>query len=140
MEVKKQTEDIIIENVKFSTDGRKKLFMEFECEYNRKYKELGINFSGYVNNKVLAGVVETYGCGVQLAKNREKFSFEISDYELNLKTNQINDITLTIEARNTNGAFGGINPKDFPLITSCRINLKLYYEFHMFGKNVLEIK
>ena len=141
-QVKEKTEDIMIKNVNFSTDGRKKLLMEFELEYNREFEFDGeIEFCVYANNKIIPESLGGNGLGEQLSKNREKFSFQIPDYELKLKTNATNNISLTFEAYQVDERWDGTQDlKIFPVIASRKINLKLYYEFHMFGKNILEIK
>ena len=141
-QVKEKTEDIMIKNVNFSTDGRKKLLMEFELEYNREFEFDGeIVFCVYANNKIIPESLGGNGLGEQLSKNREKFSFQIPDYELKLKTNATNNISLTFEAYQVDERWDGTQDlKIFPVIASRKINLKLYYEFHMFGKNILEIK
>ena len=132
----------MIKNVNFSTDGRKKLLMEFELEYNREFEFDGeIVFCVYANNKIIPESLGGHGLGEQLSKNREKFSFQIPDYELKLKTNATNNISLTFEAYQVDERWDGTQDlKIFPVIASRKINLKLYYEFHMFGKNILEIK
>lgn len=138
---KEKKEDIIIDNVRFSTDGRKTLCMEYECEYTRKFDDYEVDFSVYFDNKIEANACGASGCGILLAKNREKFDSLIYDSQLNLKTNKINNISVLIEARLLDDRWDGTqDSKMFPLIASYKTTLKLYYEFHMFGKNVLEIR
>lgn len=139
-QVKEKTEDVIIENVNFSTDGRKKLSMEFECVYGREFDDYEIDFTVYVNNRQVCAS-EACGLGNPLSKNREKFCFDIADYRLHLSTDQINNISFNIEARRLDEKWDGTqDKKTFPLIASCKINLKIYYESHFLGKNILEIK
>ena len=138
---KSAVSDIKIENINFSTDGRKTLFMEFECEYNREFDNYGIGFCVYFENKDKPIILEWKGSGVQLSNNREKFIFQISDYDLNLKIDKINNILFTIEAHEiVDGWRSTKDLKKFPLIASCKTSVKLYHEFHVFGKNILEIK
>lgn len=133
-------DDITIENIKFSTDGRKKLFMEFECVYGREFEEYEIDYSVYANNKIIP-FAGASGCGVQLSNNREKFSLEIQDYRLNLNTNKVNKILFVIEAHQLDERWDGSQDiKIFPLIASSKKDVKLYYEFHVIGKNILEIR
>lgn len=141
-QVKEKTEDVIIENVNFSTDGRKKLLMEFELEYNREFEIDGeILFCVYANNKKIPGFLGGNGLGEQLSNNREKFSLEIQDYRLNLNTNKVNKISFVIEAHQLDERWDGSQDiKIFPLIASSKKDVKLYYEFHVFGKNILEIR
>ena len=134
----KKTEDVIIENVRFSTDGRKKLFIEYDCEYNRKFDDFEIIYSVYLNGKPCGGL--NSGLGDKIAKNREKFKEMIADYNLSLKTNEINTKSVVIEARHVDERWDGTNDKDFPIIASFKTTVNLYYEFHVFGKNVLEIR
>ena len=139
-QIKEKTEDVIIKNVKFSTDGRKTLFVEFECEYNQTYNDYEIDFTAYADNKVIPEAMAC-GCGSRLSKNREKFSFKVPDYQLKMTTNQINNISFLIEARHLDERWDGSqDPRMFPLMASYKTKLKLYYEFHIFGKNVLHIK
>lgn len=136
-------DDITIENVKFSTDGRKKFFVEFECVYNRDFDDNMIYFCFYADNKVLVpdNPDTMSGFGVQLSNNREKFSFEISDYQFKLKTDKINKISFLIKAHQLDERWDGTQDiKIFPLIASSKKSVKLYYEFHVFGKNKLEIR
>ena len=138
---KETKEDIIIDNVRFSTDGRKVLHMEYECEYTRKFDDYEVDYSVYFDNKIEANACGASGCGTQLAKNREKFESQIKDFQLNLKPNTINNKSIVIEARLLDERWDGTqDPKMFPLIASYKTTLKLYYEFHVFGKNVLEIR
>ena len=140
-QVKKKTEVVRIENVNFSTDGRKNLLMEFEVEYNREFDDFEIEFCVYANNKKIRSASFCNSDGERLSKNREKFSSRIPDYELSLKTDTTNKLSLTIEAYQHDGRWDGTqDPKMFPVVASHKTNLKLYYEFHIFGKNVLEIK
>ena len=140
-QVKKKTEVVRIENVNFSTDGRKNLLMEFEVEYNRDFDEFEIYFFVYVNNKMCLSAYCNNGQGEMLSKNRDKFCRHIPDNELSLKTGTTNKLSLTIEAYHFDEIWDGIqDPKMFPVVASYKTNLKLYYESHIFGKNVLEIK
>ena len=98
-------------------------------------------YSVYFDNKIEANACGASGCGTQLAKNREKFESQIKDFQLNLKPNTINNKSIVIEARLLDERWDGTqDPKMFPLIASYKTTLKLYYEFHVFGKNVLEIR
>lgn len=140
-QVKEKTEVVTIENVNFSTDGRKNLLMEFEIEYNREFDDFEIQFNVYANNKECASGYVCNGQGERFSKNREKFSLRIPDYELSLKTGTTNKLSLTIEAYQVDGRWDGTQDlKMFPVVASHKTNLKLYYESHIFGKNVLEIK
>ena len=48
---------------------------------------------------------------------------------------------ISIEARKNDGSWDGSQDLNtLPLIASYKTNIKLFYEFHMFGKNILEIK
>ena len=133
-------DDITIENVKFSTDGRKKFFVEFECVYGREFEEYEIDYSVYANNKIIP-FAGASGCGIQLSNNREKFSLEIPDYSLKLKIDTINKISFIIEARQLDERWDGSQDiKIFPLIASSKKDVKLYYEYHIFGKNKFEIR
>lgn len=140
--VKEKEEDVIIENVRFSTDGRKNLFIEYECQYNCNLNDDGviiyaINIDG--EHMVWNGAAN--GFGNQLAKNRESFKEQFKDFELNLKTNSTNTKKISIEARKNDGSWDGSQDLNtLPLIASYKTKIKLLYEFHMFGKNVLEIK
>lgn len=142
-QVKKKTEVVRIENVNFSTDGRKYLLMEFEVEDNRGsdyWIDHDIEFCVYANNKWIDSFLATCQ-GALLSKTRAKFSWHIADYELSLKTNTTNKLSLTIEAYQLDERWDGTqDPKMFPVVASHKTNLKLYYESHIFGKNVLEIK
>ncbi len=140
-QVKEKTEDVIIKNVNFSTDGRKTLFMEFDCEYNREFDDYAIFFCVYANNKHIDSPGVAYGNGTPLSKNREKFRFQIPSYRLDLEINKINNISFKIEVRQLDERWDGTQDlKTFQLIASCENKLKLYYEFHFFNKNILEIK
>ena len=140
-QIKKKTDVVRIENVNFSTDGRKNLLMEFEVEYNRDFDDFEIYFFVYVNNKMCLSAYTNNGLGEMLSKNREKFCRHIPDNELSLKTGTTNKLSLTIEAYHFDEIWDGIqDPKMFPVVASHKTNLKLYYESHIFGKNVLEIK
>lgn len=132
-------DDITIENVKFSTDGRKTLFVSFECQYNRNFEPYEILFNVHINKK---WCTLTNGEGKSLSQNREKFKLSIDDdYQLQLKTHKINNISVEIDARLLDERWDGTQDGDiFPLVTSVKKNLKLYYEFHIFGKNILEIR
>lgn len=134
----RKAEDITIKNVKFSTDGRKTLFVELDCEYNREYDDFEVDFTVYANNKGLVSASNGEG---KWSKNREKFSFTIHDFELGLKTDKINAITFVVEARKLDERWDGTQDITiFPLIVSWEKDINLYYEFHVFGKNVLEIR
>ena len=135
-------EDVIIENVRFSTDGRKTLFLEYECQYNCDYKEDGIVlFAINIDGKKMVWNGAANGFGNQLAKNRESFKEQYKDFELNLKTNATNTIKISIEARKNDSSWDGSQNLDtLPLIASYKAKVKLYYEWHMFGKNVLEVR
>ena len=137
-----KTEDVIIENVCFSTDGRKTLFLEYECQYNCDYKEDGIVlFAINIDGKKMVWNGAANGFGNQLAKNRESFKEQYKDFELNLKTNATNTIKISIEARKNDSSWDGSQNLDtLPLIASYKAKVKLYYEWHMFGKNVLEVR
>ena len=141
-QVKKKTDVVRIENVNFSTDGRKNLLIEFEVEYNHKFDICEFEFCVYANNKICPSAIGCSGSeGEQLSINREKFSFRIQDYELSLKTGTTNKLSLTIEAYQLDERWDGTqDPKMFPVVASHKTNLKLYFESHIFGKNVLEIK
>lgn len=140
-QVKEKTEDVIIKNVNFSTDGRKTLFMEFDCEYNREFDDYAIFFNVYANNIHIDSPGVAYGNGTPLSKNREKFRFQIPSYRLDLAINKINNISFKIEVRQLDERWDGTQDlKTFQLIASCENKLKLYYEFHFFNKNILEIK
>ena len=138
---KKDKEDVVIKNVKFSTDGRKTLFLEFECEYNRQFNEFEIGYDIYQDHFAKPLSIIDSGQGLQLSKNSEKFICKYMDYELHLKGDTINEISFVIEARHRGDGWDGREDlKSFPLIASYKATLKLYYEFHMFGKNVLDIR
>ena len=111
--------------------------------YNRDFDDNMIYFCFYADNKVLVpdNPDTMSGFGVQLSNNREKFSFEISDYQFKLKTDKINKISFLIKAHQLDERWDGTQDiKIFPLIASSKKNVKLYYEFHVFGKNKLEIR
>ena len=77
-QVKKKTEVVRIENVNFSTDGRKNLLMEFELEYNCEFDDFEIYFFVYVNNKTWPSNYGYIGQGEMLSKNRDKFCINSS--------------------------------------------------------------
>jgi TPR repeat protein len=146
---KETKEDIIIDNVHFSTDGRKNLSLEFECEYNRDFDQYGVDITTYADDRILPTSCFYYGMGVQKyngryvskLQKREKFECQIPDSNLHLKTNEINNKSILIEARKLDERWDGSQDvRIFPLIASYKTTLKLYYEFHVFGKNVLEIR
>ena len=129
---KEKTKDVVIENVRFSTDGRKTLFIEYDCKYNHDYDYGVISFMVSIDGKEILRTEHWNDPDARVAKNREAFVQEIKDYELNLDTNKTNKKTILIEARKTD--------EGMLLVASSKVNLNLYYEFHMFGKNVLEIR
>lgn len=140
-QIKEKIEEVLIKNVKFSTDGRKTLFVEFECEYNQNYCECDIDFSVYAGKKANFVATDMSGLGSKRSKNREKFSFNISDYELNLMSKKTNNISFLIEARHLDARWDGTQDvRKWPLLASYKTKLKLYYEYHIFGKNILLIK
>lgn len=137
---KKDKEDVIFKNVNFSTDGRNTLFLEYEVEYNREFEENDVAFCVCIDNNFITSFLNFNGFGEQLSKNQEKFSSQAKDFELKLKTDTKN-YSFVIEARKHDGRWDGTQGLDtFPLIASYKTNIKLYYEFHVFGKNVLEIR
>lgn len=140
--VKEKKEDVIIENVRFSTDGRKNLFIEYECQYNCDFNDDGvILYAINIDGKYMVWNGSSNGFGNQLAKNRESFKEQYKDFELDLKTNATNTKKISIEARKNDGSWDGSQDLNtLPLIASYKTNVKLFYEFHMFGKNILEIK
>jgi hypothetical protein len=114
------------------------LFVELDCEYNREYDDFEVDFTVYANNKGLVSASNGEG---KWSKNREKFSFTIHDFDLGLKTDKINAITFVVEARKLDERWDGTQDITiFPLIVSWEKDINLYYEFHVFGKNVLEIR
>lgn len=144
---KKQTEDAKIDNVRFDTDGRKSLFVDFDCILNKDgFLHTNEDYGDYYEPIILY----IYYNGKQLF--RHYYDSEdgviheqvvIKDFELKLKIEQINKVSLTFEIRrdkeydfNT----GIINENNLEVIAAKNCDVNLYYEFHMFGKNVLEIK
>ena len=133
---------VTIENVRFSTDGRKSLVLEYECQYNQDFNEDGVVlFAISIDGKIIGWDGAANGCGNQLSKNRESFKRQFKDFELKLKTNETNIKTILIEAHKNDGSWDGTQAiNSLPLITLHKSKVKIYYEYHLFGKNVLEIK
>ena len=142
MQEKEKKEDIIIDNVRFSTDGRNTLFIEYECKYPQDDYSVGeIVYVICIDDKEMEWKGATSGCGVQLSNNRETFKEQFKDFKLNLQTNKTNTKSIVIEAHKVDETWDGSQArKTLPLIASYKTTLKLYYEIHVFGKNVLEIK
>ena len=139
---KKTDAELIFNNVRFSTDGRKTLYMEFEIEYNREFAEYEIFYDTYCNGNIIPNAsVKPNGFGIKLPNKREKFEFQIPAYQLDLQSNTINNCSILIEARKVDDGFYDVDKlKLYPLIASCTTILNIYYEFHVFGKNILEIR
>lgn len=139
---KESDAELRFDNVHFSTDGRKTLFMEFEIEYNREFAEYEISYDTYIDNNIVPNASAiANGCGIELPNKRELFKCQIPDWQINKKTNTINSYTIVVEARKIDEAYDDVDKlKSYPLIASYTTNLKLYFEAHMFGKNVFEIR
>lgn len=134
--------ELRFDNVHFSTDGRKTLYMEFEIVYNREFADYEISYNTYINSNIIPNASATAnGCGIILPNKREKFECQIPDSQLHLQSNTINNCSILIEARKIDDGFDDVEKlKSYPLVASYKINLNLYFEFHVFGKNVLEIR
>lgn len=130
----KQEKDAVIDNVRFETDGRKTLYLNFDCILNTesfKHKDDSLgDFYESILIYIYHNEKELY-CGFYDAEERVIHEgIIIKDYELKLKTEQINKVPLTIKVRGEN----------YRILAQKTCVTKLYYEFHVFGKNVLEIK
>lgn len=139
---KESDAELRFDNVHFSTDGRKTLFMEFEIEYNQEFAEYEISYNTYIDNNIVPNASAiANGCGIELPNKRELFKCQIPDWQINKKTNTINSYTIVVEARKIDETYDDVDKlKSYPLIASYTTNLKLYFEAHTFGKNVLEIR
>ena len=133
-ELPKKNKEDFIKNVKFSTDGRKILYVEFECKKTTEYEDYGADISIYNGEEWLNSEWDNFSMG-------GKYRLSINDYQLGLKTGKVNKVSITIDIRKLGENWDGSqDPKTYPLIAKHSANLNLYYEFHMFGKNVLEIQ
>ena len=130
----KQEKDAVIDNVRFETDGRKTLYVNFDCILNTEsFKHKDDSFGDFYESILIYiyyNEKELY-CGSYEAEERVIHeSIIIKDYELKLNIEQINKVPLTIVVRG----------KNYEVLAQKTCVTKLYYEFHIFGKNVLEIK
>lgn len=144
---KKHTEVAKIDNVQFETDGRKILYVNFDCILNEesfiyKDEDLG-DFYEPIIICILYNGKELYRNYMIPYEGVIHWRVVIKDFQLKLKIEQINNVPLTIEVRrdkeydfNT----GIINENNLEVIAAENCHVNLYYEFHMFGKNVMEIK
>ena len=149
-------EELIIDNVNVSTDGNKTLFIEFESEYYQDYefdREIAFNII-IINGKTnkISSIELTFsGNGTQVSKNngnsdfsyvgyRERFIIKCRDYSLKLR-DDITPLTILIEAHRLDVNWTGEeDTREFPLVASFKTGVNLYYEPHIFGKSILEIR
>ncbi|MBP3196434.1 MAG: SEL1-like repeat protein [Butyrivibrio sp.] len=146
-QINEKTKEAKIDNVRFETDGRKTLYVDFDCILNKDsflYKDDSLgDFYETIIICILYKGKQLY-CGYY--DSSEGVIHErviIKDFELKLNIDQINEVPLTIEVRRDKEFdfnSGIINENNLEVIATDACVTNLYYEFHVFGKNVLEIK
>ena len=146
---KKKTEDAKIDNVRFSTDGRKTLYADIVCKINKEiFKHKDEDWGDWYEPIVLNILYNGKNLFQHIYNPEDGEIHEqvaIKDFELKLNIDKINTISLTFEIlidkdydpyTNT----GLIHKNSLQILDTKSYNVNLYYEFHMFGKNVLEIR
>ena len=144
---KDKTKDAIIDNVRFETDGRKKLYVNFDCILNKEsfmYKDESLgDFYEPIILCILYKGKQLYSRYCDSEEGVIHEEVVIKDFQLKLIIGQINNVPLTIEVRRDKEYdfyTGIINENNLEVIATKACVTKLYYEFHVFGKNVMEIK
>ena len=136
-----------IDNVRFETDGRKTLYVTLDCLLNKesflvKDEEYG-DFYEPIMLYILHNGKELYSHRYDSEDGEIHEQVAIKDYQLKLNIDQVNRVSLTIEIRKDkdyNVITGLISKGNLQTVTTKTCSVKLYYEYHIFGKNVLEIR
>ena len=124
--------DYKIKNVAVSTNGRNEIYfdVEWEGDENLEYFELRIREGGTDNS------LELYNNSLLMCRISVKdFNF-INDWKSKHVNKQIINIELGIYDYDDDGKLIGSEV----LAAYKPIELNIYYEFHIFRKNVLEIR
>ena len=72
----------------------------------------------------------------------KKCRFVLKDFQLKLRTGEVNKLTFYVEMydRTYKEDESGEYSKNKLLVAKGPINVNVYYEFHIIGKNVIEIR
>ena len=133
-------------DVRFGTDGRKTLYVDVDCILNKEKFLHNDDHIGDWYEPVFLTI--SYGdkklarkfCDVVSEVIHERFT--IKDSEIQLYMDGICSVPFTIELSRDKGynIVTGLGTNNFQSIFSKVYTVKLYYEFHIFGKNILEIR
>jgi len=141
---KKKTEDAKIDNVRFSTDGRKTLYADIDCKINKeRFKHKDEEWGDWYEPIVLNILYNGKNLFQHIYNPEDGDIHEqvaIKDFELKLNIDKINTISLTIEMLQQKDFNDNNIENNWQVVDTKSCNVNLYYEFHIFGKNVLEIR
>lgn len=119
-------------NINFTTDGRKEIYIDVKWDGNQNLTDcLEIDLLGtnreFLDNKLWP---------------EKKCRFVLKDFQLKLRTGEVNKLTFYVEMydRTYKEDESGEYSKNRLLVAKGPINVNVYYEFHIFGKNVIEIR
>ena len=119
-------------NINFTTDGRKEIYIDVKWDGNQNLTDcLEIDLLGtnreFLDNKLWP---------------EKKCRFVLKDFQLKLRTGEVNKLTFYVEMydRTYKEDESGEYSKNKLLVAKGPINVNVYYEFHIFGKNVIEIR
>ena len=119
-------------NINFTTDGRKEIYIDVKWDGNQNLTDcLEIDLLG-TNREFLVNDL----CP------EKKCRFVLKDFQLKLRTGEVNKLTFYVEMydRTYKEDESGEYSKNKLLVAKGPINVNVYYEFHIFGKNVIEIR
>lgn len=121
-----------IESIDITTDGRKELYIDIKWSGDKKLVDwLEIDILGsnreFIDNKF---------------DPNNKLRFVLTEAMLKLKTRQINKLTFYVEMYDRVYKEDGQGEyiKNNLLVAKGPIKVNVYFEFHIFGKNVMEIR
>ena len=133
-------------DVRFGTDGRKTLYVDVDCIFNKeKFLRKDDHFGDWYEPVLLTihydkKTLARKFCDVASEVIHERF--KIKGSELQLHMDGISGVRLTIELSRDTGynIVTGLGSNNFQSIFSKVYKVKLYYEFHVFSKSILEIR
>jgi hypothetical protein len=118
------------ENIEVYSDGHKELFIDFNWvgPDGHKYKN-GTNVPDIKLLNVKKQIFYKYAKVQKLSQKKCRFTLE--DYmSLDLKLKEVNTVSFHLQ----------LCDGDKVLATTNVIKVKIYYEFHIFGKNIMEVR